>query len=150
MGTTGIDKRSVIGPVTFAKDEVMNDVIVDREHHGGYDQAVYAYAREDADWWEKQLGIIIENGRFGENLTVFGFDINAAVIGERWQIGSVVLEVSQPTLQRRTPRPQRSDGRSRSGSAASGDHCGCARNQTQSFALPRRHEPDGSRQTMGL
>ncbi len=102
MGTTGIDKRSVIGPVTFANDEVMNDVIVDRQHHGGYDQAVYAYAREDADWWEKQLGIIIENGRFGENLTVLGFDINEAVIGERWQIGSVVLEVSQPRIPCRT------------------------------------------------
>ena len=102
MGTTGIDKRSVDGPVTFANDEVKNDVIVDRQHHGGYDQAVYAYAREDADWWEKELGRVIENGRFGENLTTHGFDINAAVIGERWKIGNVILEVSQPRIPCRT------------------------------------------------
>ena len=102
MGSTGIDKRSVSGPVIFASDGVNNDVIVDREHHGGYDQAVYAYAREDADWWQSQLGIHIENGRFGENLTTFGLNINSAIIGERWKIGSVILEVSQPRIPCRT------------------------------------------------
>ena len=55
-GRTGIDKRGVLGRVVFAHEQVANDVIVDRNHHGGYDQAVYAYAREDADWWEKELG----------------------------------------------------------------------------------------------
>ncbi|MTB04257.1 MAG: MOSC domain-containing protein, partial [Actinobacteria bacterium] len=55
-GKTGIDKRAVEGPVTFANEEVTGDVIVDRNHHGGFDQAVYAYSREDADWWQKQLG----------------------------------------------------------------------------------------------
>ena len=97
-GKTGIDKRSVAGAITFAQEHVANDVIVDRQAHGGYDQAVYAYAREDADWWEKEIGISIENGRFGENLTTFGIDVNAAVIGEQWEIGSVILEVSQPRI----------------------------------------------------
>ena len=97
-GKTGIDKRSVTGAITFAQEQVANDVIVDRQAHGGYDQAVYAYAREDADWWEKEIGISIENGRFGENLTTFGIDVNAAVIGEQWEIGSVILEVSQPRI----------------------------------------------------
>ena len=54
-GKTGIDKRPASGPVHFANEEVTGDVVVDRNHHGGYDQAVYAYAREDADWWEKNL-----------------------------------------------------------------------------------------------
>ena len=97
-GRTGIDKRGVLGRVAFAHEQVANDVIIDRNAHGGYHQAVYAYAREDADWWEKEIGIAIDNGRFGENLTTQGIDVNAALIGERWQIGSVILEVSQPRI----------------------------------------------------
>ena len=97
-GKTGIDKRAVEGPVIFANEEVTGDVIVDRNHHGGFDQAVYAYSREDADWWQKQLGITIDNGRFGENLTTSGIDVNQALVGERWKIGSTILEVSQPRI----------------------------------------------------
>ena len=97
-GRTGIDKRGVLGRVAFAHEQLANDVIIDRNAHGGYDQAVYAYAREDADWWEREIGISIDNGRFGENLTTQGIDVNAALIGERWQIGSAILEVSQPRI----------------------------------------------------
>jgi MOSC domain-containing protein YiiM len=97
-GKTGIDKRAVSGVIRFANEQVANDVIADRNAHGGFDQAVYAYAREDADWWEREIGTTIENGRFGENLTTHGIDINAAVIGEQWEIGSVILEVSQPRI----------------------------------------------------
>jgi MOSC domain-containing protein YiiM len=97
-GRTGIDKRSVTGPVAFANNGVAGDVIVDTKHHGGYDKAVYAYAREDADWWEKEIGREISNGAFGENLTTSGIDVNAALIGERWKIGTVILEVSEPRI----------------------------------------------------
>jgi MOSC domain-containing protein YiiM len=97
-GKTGIDKRAVSGAISFALEQLDNDVIVDRKHHGGYHQAVYAYAREDTDWWEKELGITIDNGRFGENLTTLGIDVNASIIGEQWKIGSTVLEVSQPRI----------------------------------------------------
>jgi MOSC domain-containing protein YiiM len=97
-GKTGIDKRAAQGPIHFANDEVSGDVVVDRNHHGGYDQAVYVYAREDADWWEKELGQSIANGRFGENLTTTGIDVNQALVGERWKIGTTILEVSQPRI----------------------------------------------------
>lgn len=97
-GKTGIDKRSVDGAVVFAHEQVENDVIIDRKHHGGYHQAVYAYAREDADWWQSHLGMSIDNGRFGENLTTSGIDVNHAVVGERWKIGTTILEVSQPRI----------------------------------------------------
>jgi len=66
--------------------------------HGGYDQAVYAYAREDAQWWETEIGEEITAGKFGENLTTEGIDVNAALVGEQWRIGSVILEVSQPRI----------------------------------------------------
>jgi MOSC domain-containing protein YiiM len=97
-GRTGIDKRPVFTSVKFENDGVVGDVVVDRKHHGGFDKAVYAYAVEDAQWWEKEIGRPIEYGAFGENLTTEGIDVNGALIGERWQIGTVVLEVSEPRI----------------------------------------------------
>ena len=99
---TGIDKRPISGAVRFENEQLHGDVIGDKSAHGGYDQAVYAYAREDADWWEQEIALTIENGRFGENLTTQGVDVSAAVIGERWRVGSVILEVSQPRIPCRT------------------------------------------------
>ena len=101
-GKTGIDKRAVKEETTFSQEQVAGDVIVDRKNHGGYHQAVYVYAREDADWWEREIGTTIDNGRFGENLTTLGINVNESVIGERWKIGSVILEVSQPRIPCRT------------------------------------------------
>jgi MOSC domain-containing protein YiiM len=97
-GRTGIDKRSVAGPIEFKNNGVVGDRIIDTNVHGGYDQAVYAYALEDAQWWEKEIGEKISAGRFGENLTTEGIDVNAALVGEKWKIGTVILEVSQPRI----------------------------------------------------
>jgi MOSC domain-containing protein YiiM len=66
--------------------------------HGGPDKAVYAYASEDTEWWEAQLAAPLGAGAFGENLTVRGLPVSDAVIGERWAVGSTVLEVAQPRL----------------------------------------------------
>ena len=98
-GRSGIDKRAVDRPVKLANNSVEGDFVGDTKVHGGYDKAVYSYAREDAQWWESELGIPIASGRFGENLTTQGIDVSGAVIGELWQIGSAILEVAQP----RTP-----------------------------------------------
>ena len=97
-GRTGIDKRAVDNAVRFENDGVAGDSVIDRKHHGGYDKAVYAYAREDADWWEGQIGRPLNNGSFGENLTTTGIDVNQSLIGERWRIGSTILEVSEPRI----------------------------------------------------
>lgn len=98
VGSTGIDKRAVVGRARVANNAVEGDRILDTEHHGGYDAAVYAYARADAQWWEGQLGVEIAAGRFGENLTTAGIDVTNAVIGERWKIGTAVLEVAKPRI----------------------------------------------------
>ena len=66
--------------------------------HGGPDKAVYAYASEDAAWWAAELGREVPPGMFGENLTTEGVDVSGAVIGERWRVGTVELEVCQPRL----------------------------------------------------
>lgn len=98
VGRTGIDKRSVDGRIELANNCVVGDVVADEKSHGGYDGAVYAYAREDVEWWESELGLSIAHGRFGENLTTQGIDVTNAVIGERWKIGSALLEVSKPRI----------------------------------------------------
>jgi MOSC domain-containing protein YiiM len=108
VGITGIDKRPSDQQVEVRApgpkhgglgSGLVGDFIGDRKHHGGDDQAVYAYAREDLDAWEAKLGRSLRNGSFGENLTTTGLDITGALIGERWQVGSdVVLEVCVPRI----------------------------------------------------
>ncbi len=95
---SGIDKRPVDGARMLAGHAVQGDAVLNRTHHGGEWQAVYAYAREDADWWEHELGVTIANGRFGENLTTEGMDITNALIGERWRIGGAVVQVTLPRI----------------------------------------------------
>lgn len=94
VGSTAIDKRSVAGRVRIEPSGVTGDEIADRRHHGGPDQAVYAFAREDYAHWEAELGRPLGPGSFGENLTTVGLDIQNARIGERWRVGDCVLEVT--------------------------------------------------------
>jgi MOSC domain-containing protein YiiM len=96
--TTAIWKSPISGRVTAKGVNIDGDEQADREVHGGYDKAVYAYAIEDTHWWEEQLGRPIGPGGFGENLTVEGLDLAAAVVGERWSVGTTELEVSEPRL----------------------------------------------------
>lgn len=104
---TGIDKRPVTGPVLITVpgpggSGVAGDALCDTRFHGGQTQAVYAYAREDLDEWAATLGRLLSNGIFGENLTTSGLDVNGAIVGERWRIGSVLLEVTAPRIPCRT------------------------------------------------
>ncbi|WP_433529492.1 MOSC domain-containing protein [Micromonospora sp. CA-263727] len=98
-GRSGIDKRPVPGRVPVRPEGLVGDFISDLRNHGGPDKAVYAYASEDAAWWEAELGRDIRPGGFGENLTTYAVDVTGAVIGERWTVGSAVLQVTMP----RTP-----------------------------------------------
>lgn len=97
-GVTAIDKRAVHGPVTLRPFGVFGDVQADSEHHGGPDQAVYAYSQEDADYWGAELGRTIPPGLFGENLRTQGVETTGAVIGTRWRIGKALLEVTSPRV----------------------------------------------------
>jgi MOSC domain-containing protein YiiM len=103
---TAIDKRPV---ESFAVRDpgpkhgglgsgVVGDEIGNPRHHGGALQAVYAYAREDQKFWEKQIGRPIPTGKFGENITTLGVDTTHALVGELWRIGDVVLRVEVPRI----------------------------------------------------
>lgn len=96
MVRTGIWKFPVEGRVAVRGVNVAGDEQADRSVHGGPDKALYAYAREDIDWWEGELDRELPDGVFGENLTLRGVDVTGAVIGERWRISSTLLEVSEP------------------------------------------------------
>jgi MOSC domain-containing protein YiiM len=105
---TGIDKVPTSQPVLVrapgTKQDglgsgLVGDTVCDRHHHGGNTQAVYAYAREDLDYWQSVLGRALPSGVFGENLTTTGIDVSGAVIGQRWRIGQELeLAVSVPRI----------------------------------------------------
>jgi len=96
---TGIYKTPVPGSVQVTALGIAGDTIVDTTVHGGLDQAIYLYHKEDYDWWSRELGKDIPYGMFGENLTLAGLDDIAWVIGDRLKINDVILEITAP----RTP-----------------------------------------------
>ena len=100
---TAIGKSPARGPVLLepagatGEAGAAGDEIGDAVHHGGRDQAVYAYAREDLDHFVEVLGVPVPDGFFGENLTTSGIDLNACLVGERWRVGGAagaLLEVA--------------------------------------------------------
>src|SRR4051795_13683330 len=95
---SSIGKTPVEGRVRVAGVNVEGDDQADRRVHGGPDKAIYAYASEDIAWWAAELGRELGPGAFGENLTTEGVDVSGAVVGERWRVGSVLLEFAQPRL----------------------------------------------------
>ncbi|MDQ2667801.1 MAG: MOSC domain-containing protein [Gemmatimonadota bacterium] len=97
--TTGIWKTPVVGRVTLKGVNFTGDDQADRTVHGGPDKAVYAYALEDYHYWrEAEPGMDAQAALFGENLTTEGIDLTAAIVGERWTVGSTILEIAQPRL----------------------------------------------------
>ena len=94
--TTAIWKQPVDGRVRTIGVNLEGDDQADRVNHGGWHKAIYAYAREDVLYWEDLLGRELGPGSMGENLTIAGIDPNEALIGERWAVGSTILEVSEP------------------------------------------------------
>ncbi len=97
--STGIWKSPVANRrVALRGVNLLGDDQADRTVHGGPDKAVYVYAAEDYEFWNASEGIATSAGLFGENLTVNGLDLRAALVGERWAIGTATLEVAQPRL----------------------------------------------------
>ena len=98
LGRTAIDKRPVAGRVEVGRLGLGGDEQVDKPAHGGLEAAVYAYAREDLDWWVERLRRELASGLFGENVTTAGLDVTGALIGEVWQLGSATVQVTAPRI----------------------------------------------------
>ena len=95
---SAIAKDPVAGRLPVRGVNIDGDDQADRTVHGGPDKAIYAYALEDTAWWAQELGRELGPGMFGENLTTRGVECTEAVIGERWRVGSTLLEGCQPRL----------------------------------------------------
>jgi MOSC domain-containing protein YiiM len=96
---TAIDKRRVASRVFASRLGLAGDEQADKEHHGGPEQALYVYSREDLDWWTEQTGRELQNGVFGENLTIGRQEISGALIGETWRLGAdVVVQITAPRI----------------------------------------------------
>src|SRR4051812_27392127 len=95
---SAIWKSPAVGRIAARGVNLAGDDQADRQAHGGPDKAVYAYAVEDARWWEQEIGRALAAGEFGENLTTERIELNQALVGECWQIGTTVLEVSEPRI----------------------------------------------------
>jgi MOSC domain-containing protein YiiM len=96
--STAIWKAPVEGRVAVRGVNVDGDDQADRSVHGGPDKAVYAYAIEETRQWDAELGRELGPAAFGENLTTEGIDVSGALVGERWRVGTTLLEVVQPRL----------------------------------------------------
>ena len=94
---TGIFKEPVDGPVRASGDSLEGDRQADKRVHGGDAKAVYAYAREDYEWWEASWAASSRPAPSARTCAT-GVDVSGAAVGERWRIGSVLLEVTEPRL----------------------------------------------------
>jgi MOSC domain-containing protein YiiM len=95
---SAIWKSPAVGRIAARGVNLDGDDQADRKAHGGRDKAVYAYAVEDVRWWAQEIGRSLAHGELGENLTTEGIEVNNALVGERWKIGTTVLEVSEPRI----------------------------------------------------
>lgn len=95
---TGIFKEPVDHPVMIGREGLAGDRIVNRKHHGGPDQAVYIEGGIDLEWWAAEIGQPVSPGTLGENLTIEGLDNRAIAVGDRFEIGDVLLEVTSARM----------------------------------------------------
>lgn len=94
LPTSGIEKHPVDGPVRITLDGVEGNAAADRENHGDEFMRVYAYSVEDYAWWSAELLRELRPGLFGEQLTTEGVDLNAAIVGETWRVGTALLQIA--------------------------------------------------------
>ncbi|EIT83854.1 hypothetical protein A374_18539 [Fictibacillus macauensis ZFHKF-1] len=96
--SSAIHKVPVNEPIWLATLGFTGDVQVDTVHHGGEDKAVCVYCHEHYAYWEKGLGISLPVPTFGENITTKGMTEKDIAIGDVFQLGEAVIQISQPRM----------------------------------------------------
>ncbi len=95
--STGIYKHPTEQPIFLDIEDVQDDDVVDRKHHGGIDKAVYTYSLQHYKYWKKQYPNLDWNfGMFGENLTIDGLDETKIYVGDTFKVGNAIIEVTKP------------------------------------------------------
>ncbi|THF88572.1 MOSC domain-containing protein [Deinococcus sp. KSM4-11] len=97
-GWTGIHKLPVDGAVPVGRLGLSGDHILDTENHGGVEQAVYIYTTPDYAYWAERLGRELEPGTFGENFLFSELESATVSIGQRFQVGTVLLEIASARM----------------------------------------------------
>jgi ferredoxin-NADP reductase/MOSC domain-containing protein YiiM len=96
---TGIWKNPVRGRCRVGRLNLEGDGQGDLAGHGGEQRAVFVYQIESYRYWQEQLKRTdFVHGQFGENFTIEGLPDDAVCIGDRYQIGSALFEVTQPRV----------------------------------------------------
>ena len=94
---TGIFKKAVENRIFLGKEDVVDDNVIDRKHHGGIEQAVYAYGEQHYEYWKDLYpNLNFEFGMFGENLTISNLDETNIHVGSTYQLGEAIIEVTKP------------------------------------------------------
>jgi len=94
---TGIYKHATKAPIFLGEEDVVNDDVIDRKHHGGIDKAVYGYSFKHYDYFQKLYPALeFEFGMFGENLTFDDLNEEEITIGSTYKLGECILEVTKP------------------------------------------------------
>lgn len=94
--STAIWKTATQHPVMLTSTNLVGDGQADLEHHGGTDMAVLIYSYDHYNYWEQQLNRKLEYGSFGENVTVVGLTEHDVCIGDTFQWGEAIVQISQP------------------------------------------------------
>jgi len=95
---SAIGKRAVEGPVRIHRLGLEGDEQADLAVHGGPDKAIHHYPHDHYAWWREAIGahpLLDAYGAFGENVSTAGLTEDTVCIGDRWRLGSAVVEVSQ-------------------------------------------------------
>lgn len=97
--STGIFKQPVEGYVSITENGLEGDEQVDLVNHGGEHKAIYGFSADHYAYWKKTLMVShLNHGSFGENLTISGLDEQVLCIGDQLQIGTAMVEITQPRV----------------------------------------------------
>ena len=93
IGKLPVADSVAVGPMGLAGDEQ-----ADRTVHGGIDKAIHHYPADHYDWWRQYLGdapLLDAPGAFGENISTAGLHEENIFLGDRFRLGSALVEVTQ-------------------------------------------------------
>lgn len=94
---SAIAKAPVDGRVRIGWLGLEGDGVADPVHHGGWDKAIHLYPQDHYDWWRARKPghpLLDAPGAFGENIASEGLTEATLCLGDRFSLGSAIVEVS--------------------------------------------------------